>query len=103
MKKACNIQKKMHQVQIKLLDEIYKVKPIVTRLEEIEIESQSFRKRIIEFRGKVQSQLTWVEDNSTFPEYFPMKTTRDLKIEMALLEFCRKSFVRLNNEIEKTL
>ena len=30
---ACKIQKKMHQVQIKLSDEIYKVNPIVIRLE----------------------------------------------------------------------
>ena len=45
----------MHQVQIKLSDEIYKVKPIVIRLEEIAIESLDFRKILIEVGEKVQS------------------------------------------------
>ena len=57
----------------------------------------------MEFGEKVKSQLTWVEANSKFPEHPPQKTIEGIKIEMALLEFCRKSSVRLNNEISKTL
>ena len=33
----------------------------------------------------------------------PQKTAGGIKIEMALMEFCKKASVRLNNEIEKTL
>ena len=57
----------------------------------------------MEFGEKVKSQLTWVEANSKFPEHMPQKTVEGIKIEMALLEFCRKYFVRLNNEIDNTL
>ena len=44
-----------------------------------------------------------MEAKSTFHEHLPQKTVGGLKIELALLDFCRKASVRLNNEIEKTL
>ena len=84
------------------MSEIYKVKLIETRLKEIVVESLNFRKRLIKVGENVQIQLTWIEANSKFPEHIPKKITKGI-IEMALLEFCRKDSVRLNNEIEKTL
>ena len=44
-----------------------------------------------------------MESNPNFPEHLPQKTAEGIKLEMALLEFCRKSSMRLNNEISKTL
>ena len=70
-----------------LEEEIYKVKHAKTSLNEIAEKSLSFREGLLEVGKKVQSQLTWVEANSTFPEHFPQKTVWGLKIELALLEF----------------
>ena len=67
------------------------------------LEYLNFRTRLMKVAKNFQSQLTWVESNSKFLENLPHKTARGLKIEMALLEFCRKDLVRLSNEIEKTL
>ena len=86
-----------------LVEEIYKVKQEETRLNEIGDRSLSFREGLLEVGKKFQSQLTWVEANSSFLEHLPQKTTGSLKIELALLEFQRKSSVRLSNGIVKTL
>ena len=75
----------------------------MTRLKAIATESLNFRKGLMQFREKVKIQLTWIESNSKFSEHLPQKTSKGIKIEMALLEFCRKASVRLNNEIAKTL
>ena len=47
--------------------------------------------------------MAWRETNSKFPDHLPQKTKEDLKLEMALLEFCRKVARRINNEIPKTI
>ena len=82
---SCTIRRKIHQVQMNLLGEIYKVKMVEKRLNEIAAESLNFRTRLIKFVEKFQSEFTWVESNSTFPEHFPQKTSKGLKIEMELL------------------
>ena len=68
---ACMIRRKIHQVQVRLVEEICKVKWEETKLNEIEDTSSNFRTKLLEVGNKVQSQLTWVESNSTFLEHFP--------------------------------
>ena len=100
---ACLIRRKIHPVQLSLIEDIYKVKHAEIRLNEIEEKSLSFMEGLLEVGKKVQSQLTWVEANSNFPKHLPQKTAVGLKIELELLEFQRKSSVRLRNGIVKTL
>ena len=69
----------------------------MTRLRVIVEESLNFREGLMEVGYKVKIQLTWLEANSNFPEHFPQKT------ELDLLEFYRKSFMRLSNDISKTM
>ena len=100
---ACKIRRKIHQAQVNLTGEIYKVRFIIMRLEEIVAESLNFRIGLMEVGGKVKIQLTWIEAKSKFPEHLPHKTTEGIKSEMALLEFCRKASLRLSNKIAKTV
>ena len=66
-----------------------------TRLNEITTESINIRIRIIKFNEKVQIQLTWVEANSIFPEHLLQKIIEGIRIEMALLKFCRKGLCKI--------
>ena len=71
------IWRKIHQVQLKLVEEIYKIKKEETRLKEILAISIDFGTRLLEVVEKVQGQLNWVEANSAFPEHLPQKKTED--------------------------
>ena len=51
----------------------------------------------------VQSQLTWIRANLTFPTSMPQKTARSLKMELAILNFGSKLTVSLNTTIDKNL
>ena len=65
---ACLIQRNIHQVQLKIAEEIYKIKQAETRLKEISTLSIDFSLRMLNVVEKVQGQLIWVESNSSFPE-----------------------------------
>ena len=68
---ACTIRRNIHQVQINLSGEIYKVNTTETRLNEIVANSLNFITRMIEVAKKVQIHLTWVEAILMFPEHLP--------------------------------
>ena len=68
---ACLMQRKIHQVQLKLAEEVYKIKKMEARLKEISDNSSDFRKGLLEFAELVQSQLTWIGSNSIFPDHMP--------------------------------
>ena len=58
---SCEIRRKIHQDQVTLIREIYKVRLIMTRLKDIAAESLNFRIGLMEVGGKVKIQLTWIE------------------------------------------
>ena len=58
------IRKNIHQFQVSLVDEIYKVKLAKTRLKQITDDSLSFREGLLEVGKKVQIHLNWMEANS---------------------------------------
>ena len=72
-------------------------------MNEISIVSLDFRTRLLKDLKNIQWNLTWMESNSKFPVHLPQKTTEGLRIELAILEFCNKSSLRLNTGIKKTL
>ena len=51
----------------------------------------------------VKNQLAWIGTDSTFPANMPQKSTRSLKMEVAILNFVCRTTVRLNAAIEKTI
>ena len=100
---AYKIQEWIHHSQVILTDEIYKMRLMMERMKVIVMESLAFRKGLLDIAEKVKIQMAWRETNSKFPDHLPHKTTYDLKLEMVLLEFCRKASRRINNEIPKTI
>ena len=76
---------------------------VTARMKVIAAESLAFTKGMLDIVEKVKIQMAWRETNSNFLDHLPQKTTEDLKLEMALLEFCRKATRRINNEIPKTI
>ena len=51
----------------------------------------------------VKKWLAWIETHSTFPANMPQKSARSLKLEVAILNLCCRTMVRLNTIIEKTI
>ena len=82
---------------------MYKIKQSKTRLKEIFAVLTDFTMRLLKFVERVQIQLTWVEANSAFPKHLPQNIAKSLNIELALLDFGSKYYLRLTNAIEKTL
>ena len=78
---------KIHQVQLKMVEEVFKIKQIEARLKEIEDRSLDFMKEFSEVTELVQSQVTWIGANSVFPKHMPQKTAGELQMELALLNF----------------
>ena len=63
----------------------------------------NLREGILKVPEKVQGQLTWIEANVAFPVYLLQNTTKGLRIELELLDFCSKSALRLTTGIKNTL
>ena len=70
---AYKIQRNIHQSQVNLTGDIYKVRLIMTILEYIAVESMNLRIGLMEVGGKVKIQLTWIEANSKFSYHLPQK------------------------------
>ena len=68
---ASLLQKEINHIQLKLVEEMYRIKHIESRLKEISHSSSEFRKRLSEVAKLVQIQLTWIGANSTFPTNMP--------------------------------
>ena len=67
------MQRKIHLVQSKPAEEVYKIKKIEAILKEIIRNSSYFRKGLIEITKLVQIQVTLVEANSVFLDLMPQK------------------------------
>ena len=85
---ALLLRRKIYQVQLKLADEVYKIKQEETRLQEISIISIDFRERTLEITEIIQGQLIWLETNAEFLENVPQKSTKNFNIEYELMEKC---------------
>ena len=65
--------------------------------------STDFKTKTLEVAEILQGQLTWIESNAGFMEYFPHNTTENLKIEFKLMDFSCKATARLTAGVGKTL
>ena len=100
---ACLLQREINQVQLKFAEEMYNIKQIKARLEEITHDSLKFRKRLSEVLELVQSHLTWIGANASFSDNMPQNTIGGLKMELTLLNFSNKAATRLSTTIDKTI
>ena len=57
------LRRKIYQVQLKLAEEVYKIKKADIILEEISVISTDFRTRTEGIAEFIQGQLTWLETN----------------------------------------
>ena len=55
---ACLMQKKIHRVHLKLVEELYRIKQIEVRLKEITDTSPDFGKGVLEVVERIRIQLT---------------------------------------------
>ena len=61
---ALLLSRKIYQFQLKLVEEVYKIKQVETRLQEISVISMDFRMRTLEIAEIIQGQLIWLETNA---------------------------------------
>ena len=71
---ALLLRGKIYQVQVKLVEEVFKIKQVEARLQEISIVATEFKARTQEIVETIQGQLTWLETNKEPPENAPMKS-----------------------------
>ena len=69
----------------------------------LEFNSTQFERRLSDVVELVKNRLAWIETHSTFPANMPQKSTGGLKMEVAILNLCCRTMVRLNTTIEKTI
>ena len=71
---ALLLERKIYQVQLKLIEEVYKIKQVETRLQEILVTSTNFRTRTEGIAEVIQAQLAWLETNEELLENAPQKS-----------------------------
>ena len=68
----------IYQVQVKLAEEVYRIKQVESRLQEISVISIEFKTRTQEIAETIKGQLTWLETNKEILENAPMKSPERL-------------------------
>ena len=54
---------KIYQVQVKLAEEVFKIKQVEDRLQEISVVATEFKAKTQDIAETIQSQLNWLETN----------------------------------------
>ena len=85
------LQKKIHQMQLQMVEEIFKVQQIDIRLEEIVNTASYFLDRTQDILETLQGRMTWVEANKEFPADISVKDLEMLNLEYDLVEFAIKA------------
>ena len=88
-KHALMLQKKIHQMQLQMVEERFKVQQIDIRLEEI-VNTTYFLDRTQDILETLQGRMTWVETNKESPTDISVKDLETLKLEYKLIEFASK-------------
>ena len=88
---------------LSLAGEMCRVKQIEVRLKEIALSSLEFCRILSKVVELVKNQLTWIGTHLNFSSNMPQKSTRSLKMEVAILNFGCRTTVKLNKSIEKTI
>ena len=89
------IRNKIHQMQLQMVEEIFKVQQIDIRLEEIVSTASYFLDRMQDILETLQGRMTWVETNKESPTDISIKYLEMVKLEYELIEFASKAVEEL--------
>ena len=67
---------KIYQVQVKLAEEVFKIKQVEVRLHEILVIATEFKDKTHDIAETIQGQLTWLETNKEPLKNAPLKNQR---------------------------
>ena len=96
------LRNKIHQMQLLMVEERYKVKQIEIRLEEIINIASYFLDRTQDILETIEGRMTWVETNKEPPTDVPPKDLDMIKLEYKLIEFASKAAEELEKKVKKT-
>ena len=89
-KHALMLRKKIHQMQLQMVEERFQVQQIEIRLEEIVNTASYFLDRTQDILETLQGRMTWVETNKESPTDISVKELEMIKLEYELIEFASK-------------
>ena len=90
-KHALMLRNKIHQMQLQMTEESFKVQQIEIRLEEIINTTSYFLDRIEDILENLQGRMTWVQTTKEPPTYVLAKDLEMIKLEYELIEFVGKA------------
>ena len=67
------LRRKIHQIQLQIVEERLKVQQIDIRLEEIVSTTSYFLDRTQDILGTLRGRMDWVEENKEHPSYILVK------------------------------
>ena len=99
---ALLLRGKIYQVQVKLAEEVFKIKQVEARLQEISVVATEFKAKTQDIAETIQGQLTWLETNKEPSKNTPVKNPERLQLEYDLMNFSSKAAERLIDVVKKT-
>ena len=84
------LRNKIHQMQLQMVEERFKVQQMEIRLEEIINTTSYFLGRTQDILETLQGRMTWVETSKEIPTDVPPKDLEMIKLEYKLAEFASK-------------
>ena len=99
---ALLLRGKIYQVQVKLIEEVFKIKQVEARLQEISVIATEFKDKTHDIVETIQGQLTWLETNKEPLENAPVKNPERLQLEYDLMNFSNRAAEKLIDAVKKT-
>ena len=96
------IKNKIHQMQLQMVEERFKVQQIEIRLEESINTTSYFLDRTHDILESLQGRMTWVETSKEPPVDVPPKDLETMKLEYELIKFASKGSEELVKTVRKT-
>ena len=77
-KHALFLKNKIYEMQVQIAGEVFKVKQVEDRLQEISATAIEFKEKTQDIVEVIQGRLTWLEMNKEPPENTPVKAPKRL-------------------------
>ena len=90
-------------MQLQITEEVFKVKQIEDRLQEIMNTIAKFRDTTQEIIEVIQGILAWLETNQEQQENTPIKASERLQLEYELIGFSKRVAEKLIEAVQKTV
>ena len=90
-------------MQVQIAEEVFKVRQVEARLQEISITATEFKDKTQEVVEVIQGLLTWLETTKELLENTPVKDPASLQLEYELMGFSNRVAEKLIEEVKKTI